>query len=137
MQWHIQNCGDTRALKLVKFVDFVLFLVPSSLIPCLCLAIEKFYQGTDKFYHGRPWCSYATDNNKHIITPTWKSTLLSFQSFIELEQWIFYIKILNGRHDNVHDIIWTVLFAVYPRSLALLQWGQGGPWPPHFCPVLV
>ena len=22
-------------------------------------------------------------------------------------------------------------------SLALLQWGQGGPWPPHLCPVLV
>ena len=22
-------------------------------------------------------------------------------------------------------------------ALALLQWGQGGPWPPHFCPVLM
>ena len=22
-------------------------------------------------------------------------------------------------------------------TLALLQWGQGGPWLPHFCPVLV
>ena len=24
---------------------------------------------------------------------------------------------------------------LYPS--ALLQWGQGGPWPPHFCSILV
>ena len=23
------------------------------------------------------------------------------------------------------------------QPLVLLQWGQGGPWPPHFCPILV
>ena len=47
-------------------------------------------------------------------------------------------------HATIVNLVYRVLYSalvwvliVNIVTLALLQWGQGAPWPPHFCPILV